>query len=124
MKYFIVTTIALLALSQNVVAQESSGRTNADAPDVNTNVLGGFFQSHCVKCHGPRKQNSGVRLDRLDPLISDHASLTQWQDVLDVLNTGEMPPKDQKQPGKVELTAAIGLITDNISSARKRLAAS
>ncbi len=55
--------------------------------------------------------------------LLDHASLTKWQDVLDVLNTGEMPPEDQKQPEKDELTAAIGLVTDNISSARKRLAA-
>lgn len=123
MKYSIVIAITLLALSQNVVAQESSGRPNADALDVNTKVLSGFFRTHCVMCHGPGKQNSGVRLDQLNAQITDHASLTKWQDVLDVLNTGEMPPEDQKQPEKDELTSAIGLITDNISSASKRLAA-
>ena len=123
MKCLIVAVIALLALSQNAVAQESAGRTNADAPQVDSAVLAGFFQNHCVKCHGQQKQNSGVRLDRLPPEISDHASLTKWQDVLDVLNTGEMPPEDQKQPSKVELTSVIGLITDNISAASKRLAA-
>jgi len=122
-KCLIVAVIALLALSQNAVAQESAGRKNADAPQVDSAVLAGFFQNHCVKCHGQQKQNSGVRLDRLPPEISDHASLTKWQDVLDVLNTGDMPPEDQKQPKKDELTSVIGLITDNISSASKRLAA-
>lgn len=123
MKFLIVAVIALLVPSQIVVAQESAGRTNADAPLVNSKVLAGFFQEHCVKCHGKQKQNSGVRLDRLDPRITNHASLTKWQDVLDVLNTGDMPPEDQKQPKKDELTSVIGLITDNISSASKRLAA-
>lgn len=122
-KYSMVAAIALLAPSQIAVAQESDGRSKADVAQVNSKVLDGFFQNHCVKCHGKQKQNGDVRLDKLDHGIADHASLSAWQDVLDVLNTGEMPPENQKQPEKVELTAAIGLITDSISSASKRLAA-
>ena len=117
----IATTTCVLTFADDICAQEP--RRDLGSNEVNSRVLAGFFQEHCVKCHGEKKQNNGVRLDRLDPRIADHASLTKWQDVLDVLNTGEMPPEDEKQPEKDELTSAIGLVTDNISSARKRLAA-
>ncbi len=82
-----------------------------------------FFNDYCVKCHGPEKQKSGLRLDQLDAEIKNSASVVAWQDVLDVLNTGEMPPEDEKQPEAADLTSVIGVITDNILSARKRLAA-
>ena len=35
-----------------------------------------------------------MTLDQLDPRIANRASLSEWQDVLDVLNTGAMPPED------------------------------
>lgn len=88
-----------------------------------TRALSKFFRSHCVKCHGPRERQSGVRLDQLDHNITDQAILTSWQDVLDVLNTGEMPPEEQKQPAQKELSRVIGIITQNIADAQKRLAA-
>ncbi len=109
----IATTICVLAFADAICAQELRGDSVSDAAQ--SKLLATFFQSRCVKCHGKQKQNNGVRLDRLDPRITDHASLTKWQDVLEVLNKGEMPPEDQKQPEKDELTATIGLITDNIS---------
>ena len=118
----VAIAVALLLCGTDVQAKEPAGKSGSDN-ESESDVLAGFFQGHCVKCHGKRKQNSGVRLDWLDANIADHELLTSWQDVLDVLNTGSMPPVDQKQPGKGELTAAIGLITDNINSARKRLAA-
>ena len=82
-----------------------------------------LLQNYCVKCHGPEKQKGDVRLDQLDYAITDHASLPAWQDVLDMLNTGKMPPEVEEQPSAEELAEAIGSITDNITSARKRLAA-
>lgn len=122
-KYPFVVLLGILVQSTVVVAQGTGTRPNSADEQRSAGDLAGFIQKHCVKCHGKQQQHNDVRLDQLDPRITDHASLTKWQDVLDVLNTGEMPPEDQKQPKKDRLTAAIGLITDNISSARKRLAA-
>lgn len=118
-----VTLVALLLQCVTCFAQNSSKDTNPTAGRHHPKMLASFFKNNCVRCHGPEEANSGVRLDRLEVDIKDHSTLTHWQDVLDVLNTGAMPPKDEKQPDQKELTAAIGLITDNISSARKRLAA-
>lgn len=123
LKYLCLVVLGILVHSTVVIAQDTDRRTKTADQQLSAGVLTGFFNGHCVKCHGNRKQNSGVRLDRLDSEIADHASLTSWQDVLDVLNTGSMPPEDQTQPKKDELTSVIGLITDSISSARKKLAA-
>ena len=81
------------------------------------------LEQHCTDCHGPDKQKGDMRLDRLDYTIGDLVSLSAWQDVLDALNTGEMPPEEETRPEPDELTRTIASITDAVRSARKRLAA-
>jgi len=75
-----------------------------------------FFGNYCVRCHGEERQKGDMRLNQLDYGITDHTSVPAWQDVLDVLNTGDMPPEKEKQPGAEELTTAIGAITDNVTT--------
>ena len=115
----LITIALLLVFSSNPCVAQSDAAVSVS--DERATAV--FFRNHCVKCHGPQEQNSGLRLDQLDPRIEDHASLAAWQDVLDALNTGAMPPEDEKQPAKDELTRVIGSITDKITSAHKKLAA-
>ena len=42
--------------------------------------------------------------------------------MLDVLNSGEMPPEDEPQPSKAELEELIAMLTEDLFEARKRLA--
>ena len=114
MKYFLSKS-ALACLSLILLPQGMASATDEES-------IASFLQQHCVKCHGEEKQKGDLRLDQLDVQISEHASVSAWQDVLDMLNTGEMPPEDEAQPPKEELTFFIGAITDNITSAHKRLA--
>lgn len=115
----LINIALLLVLSPNLCLAQ----VDLSAPASEEQATSVFFRNHCVRCHGPQEQNSGVRLDRLVAQIADHASLAAWQDVLDALNTGAMPPKDEKQPEKEELTRVIGLMTEKITAAHKRLAA-
>ena len=82
-----------------------------------------FVNKYCIECHGAKKSKASVRFDNADFGFAKHASVYFWQDTLDVLNTGEMPPEDEKQPTGEELKNVIGEITDNLQSARKRLEA-
>ncbi|MBT6153776.1 MAG: DUF1592 domain-containing protein [Planctomycetaceae bacterium] len=67
-----------------------------DAPKFKRDVLP-ILQSHCVRCHGPKKQESRIRLDNLSTdLFNNRAAAENWHEVLNVLNAGEMPPKDEK----------------------------
>lgn len=62
-----------------------------------------------------------MRLDTLSAAVSDEQTAETWQEVLDVLNGGEMPPEDEKQPPVEELAKAIGALTEGLFEARKRL---
>ncbi|MEM7234972.1 MAG: DUF1592 domain-containing protein, partial [Planctomycetota bacterium] len=55
-----------------------------------------FLETHCVRCHGPEKQKSRIRLDRLTAYESRNGAL--WTKVHEVLVQGEMPPEDETQP--------------------------
>jgi mono/diheme cytochrome c family protein len=50
------------------------------------------LEAHCQKCHGAETQESGVRVDDLPLAIDTVAAAERWQKVLNVLNSGEMPP--------------------------------
>ncbi len=81
-----------------------------------------FFESYCLKCHGAEKPKGGVRLDDIPFAIADVASAERWQKVLNVMNSGEMPPEDQKQPVAAEKVGFLEHLSGTMVSARKALA--
>jgi len=97
----------------------------AESPEtpLNHELVGQFLRKHCVRCHNDKKQEGKVRLDDMDVSFSTHELVYRWQDVLDVLNSGDMPPEDEDQPAKSELSIAIGEITEHLQHARQKLAA-
>ncbi|MEN9576642.1 MAG: hypothetical protein RL077_642 [Verrucomicrobiota bacterium] len=80
-----------------------------------------FLQEYCIRCHGPEKQKGQVRFDTATWEITGNDSGQRWQDVLDVLNGGNMPPKDEPRPDPARLAAMLGTLTDSLLLARKRL---
>lgn len=91
--------------------------------DLSKDIVHSFTDKHCFSCHNDKKQKGKTRLDDADFSFSTHASVYHWQDILDTLNTGEMPPEDEKQPSKEELSEVIGEITSRLQVARNKLAA-
>ena len=63
----------------------------------------GFFSNYCISCHGAEKQEGDVRLDTLTWEPGNSDSLQLWQDVIDMLELGEMPPKQAPQPKPQEI---------------------
>ena len=57
-----------------------------------------YFKEYCVRCHGPKKQKARRRFDTLHFPIPDDDALIDFQDALDLINLGEMPPEDEPQP--------------------------
>ena len=97
---------------------------NANETPVDKLILGQFLENHCIRCHGADKQKGKIRFDQLDYSISDNGEALQYQDVLDVLNSGEMPPEDEPQPSREEMEMMIGTLTEDLFKARKNLASS
>ena len=84
-------------------------------------VLAPFFNNYCVSCHGGEEPSGQVRLENPTWTISNNDSAQRWQDLLDVLNSGDMPPEDSDQPDPAELQAVLRALTKSLEETRRRL---
>ncbi len=73
-----------------------------------------FFKAHCSKCHGPGKSKGEVTLHTLDGDLASGRGLERWEDVLDALKFGKMPPEDEPQPGEAERQAVADWIDNGL----------
>ena len=80
-----------------------------------------FLQKHCFSCHGPQKQKNDRRFDTIGTDLSDRKILEAWQDMLDQVNLGEMPPKKKPQPDSEERKKFVGALTGSLQAAYARL---
>lgn len=88
---------------------------------LNHELIAPFLEKHCIKCHGPKKQKAKIRLDELSLDISNNSQAQLWQDVLDTLNAGDMPPEDETQPTQKELTFTLRELTEGLKKAKNML---
>ena len=77
-----------------------------------------FFKKHCYQCHGLDKQKADRRFDNLRYPIIEDDQIIDYQDALDQLNLGEMPPEDQPQPQPEEVSKVVAWLTAAISEAQ------
>ena len=74
-----------------------------------------FFADHCVRCHGAEKQKGDFRLDTLEREFTEQHVAERWAEVLFQMNSGDMPPKKEKQPSAEDL----GKVADWLSARLK-----
>gem|GEM_PF-314167 len=110
------TIASLLILSVHPVFAEAPSTSIAFDADIVT----GFLQDHCVKCHGPDKQKGKLRLDTLSLEIGNSGQVQPWQDVYAALNDGEMPPEDEPQPATEEEQPVLGHLKSTLKLATAR----
>ena len=86
-----------------------------------------FFEQYCYSCHDEFSEKGDLNLEDMSRKITNTTDAQHWQDILDQLNSGEMPPKISKskkkvkQPSKEELSAAIGDLTEVLFQAQEKL---
>ena len=76
-----------------------------------------FLKQHCYECHGAKTQKNDLRFDTLSTDLSEAETLRTWQDILDQLNLGEMPPKKQSQPAPEEAAKVVDTLTATLKEA-------
>ena len=69
--------------------------------------VGGFFESHCNRCHDDKKQKGDFRLDELSKNFTKGEDSELWFEVMDRINSGEMPPEDETQPTEKEIEQVV-----------------
>ena len=75
-----------------------------------------FFTRNCVKCHGPDKQQGGVRLDKpVDKLLADEELL---ETITTLIEAGEMPPEEAPQLTAESVAEITQLLQERILAQR------
>ncbi|MEC5127462.1 DUF1592 domain-containing protein [Verrucomicrobiales bacterium BCK34] len=78
----------------------------------------GFLEKHCVSCHGPDKEKGDLRVDTLSRDFVKGIDSHVWAEVVEKINSGEMPPEDEPQPSEDEIAAILGQLDSRIREGR------
>ncbi len=101
---FAICAPALLHAQQASFSPDEAGFQQKVAP---------FLQTHCVRCHGPEDQQGELRVDQdLSTDFTKPQSLSEWNEVVNVLNSHEMPPEDEPQPSSNDVALVVDWITE------------
>src|SRR5580692_10662710 len=65
-----------------------------------------FLLEHCDRCHNADKQKGDFRLDTLSRKVGEENN-PQWEEVMERINSGEMPPKKEKKRPSAEESAKV-----------------
>ena len=80
-----------------------------------------FFKTHCLDCHDSETKEGKVDLENLSFRIATIEQAELWQKILNVLNSGEMPPEDSKQPVNTEKADFLDDLAQTMVTARQAL---
>jgi mono/diheme cytochrome c family protein len=109
MKRFTLLAFVLTVAAPPVVAQDrASGQAEAEH-DVYRDTVLPLLTQHCVKCHGPQKQEGTLAVHTLDgsSLKGKKSDVEKWQAVRDKLILSEMPPDSQPRPDAVAVQRVV-----------------
>lgn len=79
-----------------------------------------FLQQHCTKCHDAKKQKGDLRLDNLVVDLMSPKIMGHWEESMNRLNSGDMPPDDEPRPKADEIAKVADWIADQLYEAEKQ----
>lgn len=77
-----------------------------------------FLTTHCIRCHGADAVERDLRIDQLSRDFSSGLDGHLWAEIMERINAGEMPPKDEPQPTENEIAAVIAQLDTRIRAGR------
>jgi len=77
-----------------------------------------FLERHCLSCHGPDKSKGDLRIDQLSRDFKLGADAHHWAEVIEQVNSGEMPPKKEKKPTQDEIAAFVTNLDSRLKEGR------
>jgi hypothetical protein len=69
-----------------------------------------FFTTYCADCHDDTTQKAEINLEAMPQEWAKHFTVAQWERVLRVIESGEMPPKKKSQPEAKEREEAAAAL--------------
>ncbi len=119
--FLVAAAVAILHLDQSPIARAEEV-TGSDAKTVDelatfTRDVQPLLKKLCSGCHGTKDPKGHLQIDTLDHELANGRDAEAWQDVLDRVNLGEMPPPKAKQPTKVERAVLVRWLTEGLRQA-------
>lgn len=85
-----------------------------------TKNIAPFFEAHCIRCHGPEKSKGKLTLHQLTGVNGGEKEMETWEEILIMLEDGDMPPDDEPQPDDKEREAVTQWIEQSIKAAAEQ----
>ncbi|MDE0861612.1 MAG: DUF1592 domain-containing protein [Akkermansiaceae bacterium] len=99
-------------------AFSAEGPIKAAMPEQHAKV----FKTYCYDCHDAFSEEGNLNLEDIPfNMGKDIPTASLWQKILDAVNSGEMPPHDEKQISAEHKTAFLEDLSVQIVNARKIL---
>src|SRR5215212_6541463 len=96
-------TLALACLAIGAMARGDEVAKAGDAAQVSLQIdftrdVVPFLSKHCYGCHGNGKSKGDLTLDRFRDEQSVEKERKVWENVIEMISAGEMPPKNRPRP--------------------------
>lgn len=78
-----------------------------------------FLAKHCFNCHGETDRKAGLRLDDLGYDFLAGKTADVWKEVIDQINLGDMPPKEQPRPDAAQAFAVVEWVGHELKRAER-----
>ena len=111
-----VKTLALLALVSAGLVGIANTAAAQDAASSFPARVQPLLKTYCTECHAGAKPKAGIQL--AGPRTTDQlaAERDHWFRVLDALEAGTMPPKDEPQPKPAERAALVAWLRGDFTN--------
>ena len=104
-----------------LVCQAAGVGCAADAQqEVFERELKPIIAKYCFRCHGADLQEGDLRIDQLNPDLTNGKDADFWHEVLNQLNEGEMPPEGETQLSRNELARVTTWLEEELKKAAAR----
>ncbi len=113
----IVAGLGLLwpVVMAGAVSEEDRGSPSVIADDFGTRVRP-ILAKYCLGCHSADAKKGDLDLARFTSMDAARKDAKPWQGVVEMLESGEMPPRKKPQPTAVERQALIGWVRDFLAA--------
>jgi hypothetical protein len=107
MRASVFAGVILLCVSANASAAELPKPVRA------------FIDNQCLECHDARSARAGFRIDLLTDDFTAGNNAGLWKEVMDRINSGEMPPKKRPRPEAKEAFAVASWVAQKLDETTK-----
>lgn len=123
-RYFIPVSLLALAACRTSEApielhpaiERSSDALAVAQEDYDGDIIP-FFEEFCFSCHGRKKQEAGIDLEAAVHISHLGENESTWERVLAMLDSGQMPPEDERQPTDFDREDVGGFVEQELDTA-------